>query len=54
MRRKKKASDKAKPTDKHTSASHRNKPLSIPLDFDKAVEGLLNVKPRKKKPDGAE
>jgi hypothetical protein len=24
--------------------SHRNKPLYIPLDFEKAVEGLINVK----------
>jgi hypothetical protein len=28
--------------------SPRNRALHIPLDFEKAVEGLLNVKPKKK------
>jgi hypothetical protein len=27
--------------------SLRNRALHIPLDFEKAVEGLLNVKPKK-------
>jgi hypothetical protein len=30
--------------------SPRNRALHIPLDFEKAVEGLLNVKPKKKRP----
>jgi hypothetical protein len=30
--------------------SPRNRALHIPLDFEKAVEGLLNVKPKKKQP----
>jgi hypothetical protein len=28
--------------------SPRNRALHIPLDFEQAVEGLLNVKPKKK------
>jgi hypothetical protein len=30
--------------------SLRNRALPIPLDFETAVEGLLNVKPKKKQP----
>jgi hypothetical protein len=30
--------------------SIRNRALHIPLDFETAVEGLLNVKPEKKRP----
>jgi hypothetical protein len=30
--------------------SPRNRALHIPLDFEKAVEGLLNVKPKRKRP----
>ena len=30
------------------SNSVRNAPLHIPLDFDKAVEALSNIKPKKK------
>jgi hypothetical protein len=34
--------------------SLRNKPLQIPLDFEKAVIGLMNVKPKKnQKPTGS-
>lgn len=29
-------------------AGIRNRPLRIPLPFDKALEGLLNTKPKKK------
>lgn len=46
---------------KNDSSEQREKPVSIPLDFEKAVEGLLGVKPgdaqspisdgQKKKPD---
>ena len=31
--------------------SSRNRAVHIPLDFEKAVEGLLNVKPKKKDPE---
>jgi len=30
--------------------SLRNRAVHIPLDFEQAVEGLLNVKPKKKRP----
>jgi hypothetical protein len=36
--------------DQSGSLPHRNKPIRIPLDFDKAIEGLLNVKPNSKMP----
>jgi hypothetical protein len=40
----------AKKTSRPSSSSRRSPPLSLkPLDFDKAVEGLLAV-PAKKKP----
>jgi hypothetical protein len=35
---------------KHSTKKIRNRALHIPLDFEKAVEGLLNVKPKKKNP----
>lgn len=42
---------KAKTTKKESSNqqhdNHRNRPLHIPLDFDKAVDGLLKIKPKK-------
>jgi hypothetical protein len=31
--------------------SPRNRALAIPLDFETAVEGLLSVKPQKKRPE---
>jgi hypothetical protein len=33
-----------------TDHAQRNRALHIPLDFETAVEGLLNVKPKKKRP----
>jgi hypothetical protein len=35
---------------KQKRAEQRNRSLHIPLDFETAVEGLLNVKPKKKQP----
>ncbi len=37
---------KAKKPQAKKSALRKNRALHIPLPFDKAVEGLLNVKPR--------
>ena len=31
-------------------SSHRNRPIHIPLDFEKAVIGLMKVKPKKEPP----
>lgn len=47
MKRKQKNTNKPERPEPPT---HRNKPLHIPLEFNKAVEGLLNVKPKPKQP----
>ena len=36
------------------STPHRNRPIRIPLSFDKAIEGLVNVKRKKPKADTKE
>jgi len=52
LMKKKKDQDKTKKgaDEQQGSSLPRNKPIRIPLDFDKAIEGLLNVKPTKKAP----
>ena len=35
---------------KKKKGKHRNRPVHIPLDFEKAVIGLMKVKPKKEKP----
>jgi hypothetical protein len=39
-----------KPDQIEEQPSVRNRALHIPLDFEQAVEGLLNTKPKKKQP----
>jgi hypothetical protein len=46
MPKKRKHRTKAESTE--STPSPRNRALHIPLDFETAVEGLLNVKPKKK------
>jgi len=48
-RKTRKVPTKQKPIEEKSSL--RNRTLHIPLDFEKAVEGLLNVKPKKKRPE---
>jgi hypothetical protein len=48
-RKTRKVHTKQKPREEKSSP--RNRALHIPLDFEKAVEGLLNVKPKKKRPE---
>ena len=45
--------DKSGPSAAGKKTQHvaRHGALHIPLDFEKAVEGLLNVKPKKKRPE---
>lgn len=38
------------PDERQRADSVKNKPLNIPLDFDLAVEELLNTPPKYKKP----
>lgn len=51
MPRKRKArpNQQAHPKRDQPFVAVRNKPLHIPIDFGTAVEGLLNVKPKKKR-----
>jgi hypothetical protein len=48
MKPRKKAKNRAKEGQPARQSSPRNRALRIPLDFETAVEGLLNVKPKKK------
>lgn len=47
-----KKADKRKQKGKRST--HKNKPMHIPLDFEKAVVGLMKVKPKngKERPNG--
>jgi hypothetical protein len=50
MSRKKRAAKIVKRNASHGKAdesTHKNKPIHIPLDFEKAVIGLMKVKPKK-------
>jgi hypothetical protein len=49
MKAREKGNNDTKRQPKEQKSSLRNRPLHIPLDFEKAVEGLLNVKPKPKK-----
>jgi hypothetical protein len=35
------------PKQKGKRSTHKNKPIHIPLEFEKAVVGLMKVKPKK-------
>jgi hypothetical protein len=48
MKARKKGNNKTKGQPKEREPSLRNRALHIPLDFEKAVEGLLNVRPKKR------
>jgi len=48
MKPRKKPKRHAKQAPPVPQPSLRNRAMHIPLDFEKAVEGLLNVKPKKK------
>jgi hypothetical protein len=50
MKPRKKAKSRAKEGQIASDHSPRNRALHIPLDFEKAVEGLMNVKPKKELP----
>jgi hypothetical protein len=50
MKPRKKGQSDPTPAGKKTHPSPRNGALYIPLDFETAVEGLLNVKPKRKQP----
>jgi hypothetical protein len=50
MKPRKKPNSSAKKGQTGQKPSPRNRALHIPLDFETAVEGLLNVKPKKKLP----
>ena len=50
MKPRKKPKGRTKEAQPQKPYSPRNRALHIPLDFEKAVEGLLNVKPKKKPP----
>jgi hypothetical protein len=50
MKPRKKPKDRTKQAQKAPTPSPRNRAIHIPLPFEKAVEGLLNVKPKKKRP----
>jgi hypothetical protein len=48
MKGRKKRKAPAKQESKEQKSSIRNRPLHIPLDFEQAVDALLNTKPKKK------
>jgi hypothetical protein len=50
MKPRKKPKSRTKEAQAPKPYTPRNLPLHIPLDFEKAVEGLLNTKPKKKPP----
>ena len=50
MKPRKKPKRRGKETQLPKPYTPRNGALHIPLDFEQAVEGLLNVKPKKKPP----
>ena len=50
MKSRKKPKNPTKQDQPKQQLSPRNRALHIPLDFETAVEGLLNVKPKKKQP----
>jgi hypothetical protein len=47
-RKKRKTPAECEPTEHNPST--RNQPIHIPLDFEQAVDALLNTKPKKKAP----
>lgn len=49
MKSRKKPKSRAKQVQPVQPPSPRNRALHIPLDFDTAVEGLINTKPKKKR-----
>jgi hypothetical protein len=51
MKSRKKPKSPTKQAQEVSTPSPRNRALHIPLDFETAVEGLLNVKPKKKRPE---
>jgi hypothetical protein len=50
MKSRKKPKSRVKQAQPAPQPSPRNRALHISLDFETAVEGLLNVKPKKKPP----
>ena len=48
VKSRKKRKTPAKQESKDQKPSIRNRPLHIPLDFEQAVDALLNTKPKKK------
>ena len=50
MKPQRKPKTKSQPEQPDKPYTDRHRALHIPLDFEQAVEGLLNVKPKKKLP----